>query len=125
MPAHRKIDIVDQLPTAYEDLLLRIKRRNELRARITRQYLHEMKSALAEMARVTMKNGHVVIVIGNNAVCGESLRNDEFIVDTLGELGLNLDIGVIDHIKSRGLMTKRNKTASVISRECVLVFRKQ
>jgi len=125
LPAHRRIEIVDQLPTAYEDLLLRIKRRNEMRARITRQYLHEMKSALAEMARVTMKNGHVVIVIGNNAVCGESLRNDEFIVDTLEGLGLALDIGVIDHIKSRGLMTKRNKTASVISRECVLVFRKQ
>jgi hypothetical protein len=30
----------------------------------------------------------------------------------------------VDDIRSRGLMTKRNKTASVISREWVTVFRK-
>lgn len=124
LPMYRQIDVKEQLPTPYENLLLRIGRKNETRARITRQYLHEMKSALVEMARVTKRNGHIVLVIGNNVVCGEALRNDEFIVNTLEGLGLCLEIGLIDHIKSRGLMTKRNKTASVISRECVLVFRK-
>jgi hypothetical protein len=37
---------------------------------------------------------------------------------------MTLELSLIDHIKSRGLMTKRNQTASVIAREAVLVFRK-
>lgn len=124
LPQHRRDEIDDQLPRRYEDLLLRIKKKNTLRARITRQYLHEMTRALSEMARVVADRGHVVIVIGNNMVCGEPLRNNEFVVDVLEERGLTLNIGLIDHIKSRGLMTKRNRTASMISRECVLVFKK-
>jgi hypothetical protein len=124
LPAHLEDEIKEELPSAYEELLVRIKRKNELRARITRRYLHEMQKALSEMARVSATKGHVVIVIGNNMVCGEPLRSDEFVTEVLHEHGLTLDIGLIDHIKSRGLMTKRNKTASIISRECVLVFRK-
>jgi DNA modification methylase len=124
LPQYRQQEIKDHLPDPYEELLLRIKKKNEMRARITQQYLHEMKSALSEMVRVTAKNGHVVIVIGNNMVCGEALRSDQFMVDILQAEGLSLEIGLIDHIKSRGLMTKRNKTASMISRESVLVFKK-
>lgn len=117
-------EIRGQLPKAYEQLLQRVQKKNETRARITRQYLHEMKEALSEMARVASVGGHVVLVVGNNMVCGEPLRNDKYVVNVLQELGLKLEIGLIDHIKSRGLMTKRNKTASMISRECVMVFTK-
>jgi hypothetical protein len=112
------------LPDKYEELITRIQEKNGLRARITRQYLHEMKDALSEMVRVTAKRGHIVIVIGNNVVCGEPLRNDTYVTEVLQAHGMSLEVGLIDHIKSRGLMTKRNKTASMISRECVLVFRK-
>jgi hypothetical protein len=124
LPAYREDAIMGELPKTYEEMLVRIKSMNEMRARITRQYLHEMKTALSEMARVTAVRGHIVIVIGNNMVCGEPLRSDEFVTEVLQGHGLALDVGLIDHIKSRGLMTKRNKTASIISRECVLVFRK-
>lgn len=124
-PVHRNDEIYDDLPNIYEDLLLRIEKKNPLRARITRQYLHELKAALSEMARVISANGHIVIVIGNNLVCGELVRNDSYITEILTGYDFSLDIGLIDHIKSRGLMTKRNKTASVISRECVLVFSKK
>jgi len=124
LPRYRQQEIKDHLPDQYLELLFRIKKKNELRARITQQYLHEMKTALSEMARVTKRNGHIVIVIGNNMVCGEALRNDHFVVEVLRAEGLSFEIGLIDHIKSRGIMTKRNKTASVISRELVLVFKK-
>jgi hypothetical protein len=83
-----------------------------------------MKKALTEMARVTSAGGRIVLVVGNNMVCGEPLRNDEYVTHVLQDLGLTLEIGLLDHIKSRGLMTKRNKTASIISRESVLVFAK-
>lgn len=120
----RERDEVEELPEAYDRLLLQVQKMNETRAQITRQYLFEMKRALTEMARVTSAGGRIVLVVGNNMVCGEPLRNDEYVAHVLQDLGLRLEIGLIDHIKSRGLMTKRNKTASIISRETVLVFAK-
>lgn len=123
-PKFRRVMPQGELPNSYEDVLGKITEKNELRGFITRQYLLEMKDALVEMVSVTQKNGHIVIVTGNNQVCNETLRNDEFIVTVLTSLGLNLELSLIDHIKSRGLMTKRNRTASVISRESVLVFSK-
>jgi tRNA G10 N-methylase Trm11 len=108
----------------YKSQLERIEKINPTRARITKLYLIEMAQALKEIVRVMAKGGHFVLVSGNNNVCGEVLRNDEYFTHVLLNLGLRLEISLIDHIKSRGLMTKRNKTASVISRESVLVFSK-
>lgn len=124
IPLHKRADECAPIPRAYEELVNRIEAMNPHRALITRHYLSDMRAALQEMARVTRPHGHVVIVIGNNQVCGQPLRNDDYVTQTLQELGLSLDLHLIDHIKSRGLMTKRNKTASVISRESVLLFSK-
>lgn len=122
VPAFRQQELGQELPDKYEDLLRKVKKTNDLRSRITRQYLHEMRDALTEMARVVSPTGRIVLIVGNNQVCGEPLRNDEFVSEMLGDLGLNRELALLDHIKSRGLMTKRNKTASLISRESVLVF---
>lgn len=125
VPLYRRENISKRLPDVYEHLLLKVRNKNKTRELITRQYLYDMESALSEMARVTSKGGRIVLVVGNNQVCGEPLRNDQYVVHVLQGLGLNLEVGLIDHIKSRGLMTKRNKTASVISLESVLVFTKK
>lgn len=112
------------LPRKFEALLKIIQSRNELRARITKRYLIEMQCVVHEISRILSINGRVVFVIGNNQVCGEVLRNDEFLIRCFEKTGMELELSMIDNIKSRGLMTKRNKTASVISRETVLVFRR-
>lgn len=125
VPLYRRDKISKPLPEEYEQLLQKVRNKNKTRELITRQYLYEMESALSEMARVTSKGGRIVLVVGNNQVCGEPLRNDKYVIHVLQELGLNLELDLIDHIKSRGLMTKRNKTASVISLESVLVFSKK
>jgi hypothetical protein len=125
VPLYRQDNISMQVPDEYEHLLEKIKQTNKTRELITRHYLYEMKNALSEMARVTSKGGRIVLIVGNNQVCGEPLRNDKYVVHVLQELGLHLELGLIDHIKSRGLMTKRNKTASVIWLESVLVFSKK
>lgn len=124
IPRFRQEEISTPLPNEYERLLAKVKIKNTKRALITRHYLNDMRRALSEMARVTAKGGHIVLVVGNNQVCGEPLRNDRYVIHVLQELGLNLELSLIDHIKSRGLMTKRNKTASIISLESVLVFSK-
>lgn len=112
------------LPREFEILLLDIKKRNNLRHEITRQYLADMQQALAEISKVISPGGYAIIVVGNNEVCGEVLRNDTFCISTMEACGMNLEMHLIDSIKSRSLLLKRNSSAPAISRESILVFSK-
>ena len=112
------------LPENYKCLIEKIAQTNKTRARITQKYLIEMEQVTKELSRILAVNGRIILVLGNNQVCGETLRNDEFMIYCFKKYGLNLKLVLIDDIKSRGLMTKRNRTASIISRETVLIFEK-
>ncbi|WP_089606606.1 class I SAM-dependent methyltransferase [Acinetobacter piscicola] len=112
------------LPEKYRYLIEKIAKTNKSRARITQKYLIEMEQVAKELSRVLAPNGRIIFVLGNNQVCGETLRNDEFMTYCFQKYGLKLKLVLIDDIKSRGLMTKRNRTASIISRETVLIFEK-
>lgn len=94
------------------------------RAFIVGNYLNEMKSAIDESVRVLKKGGFMIIVIGNNTVCGRPFDTQDYLTTYITSKGLTLQFKLIDDIKSYGLMTKRNKTASRISCEWVLVFKK-
>lgn len=98
--------------------------KNKQRAYIVGNYLQEMKIALNESIRVLKRNGYMVIIIGNNKVCDMEFNTQEYLTEYLLSKGLTLKFKLIDDIKSYGLMTKRNKTADIISREWVLVFKK-
>ncbi|MDN3558609.1 hypothetical protein [Vreelandella neptunia] len=124
VPASRVIDYDLKLDVDYQKFIDKVDSINPRRAKINFYYLIELMLSLREMARVIHPGGRIVIVIGNNKVCGLDLRNDIFAKRILIESGLDLELALVDTIKSRGLMTKRNKTASMISRENVLVFRK-
>ncbi|HEV8505127.1 MAG TPA: hypothetical protein VGQ53_07010 [Chitinophagaceae bacterium] len=94
------------------------------RAYISANYLIEMRQSLTEAVRVLKKNGYFVLVIANNQICGVEFKTQEYLTDILESLGLKLILKLVDDIKSYGLMTKRNKTASIITCEWVLVFKK-
>lgn len=94
------------------------------RAHIVANYLNEMKIALDESIRVLKHGGYFVMVIGNNTVCGHEFDTQAYLTEYMISKGLSLEFKLIDDIKSYGLMTKRNKTASRISCEYVLVLRK-
>ena len=94
------------------------------RAFIVGNYLNEMKSAIDESVRVLKTDGYMIIVIGNNTVCGRPFDTQDYLTTYITSKGLTLQFKLIDDIKSYGLMTKRNKTASRISCEWVLVFKK-
>ncbi|KAA6335626.1 hypothetical protein EZS27_016168 [termite gut metagenome] len=98
--------------------------KNKLRAYIVGNYLLEMKVALEEAIRVLKNDGYFIIVIGNNKVCDMEFNTQEYLTEYIQDKGLKLQFKLIDDIKSYGLMTKRNKTADIISREWVLVFKK-
>ena len=94
------------------------------RAFIMGNYLNEMKSAIDESIRVLKTGGFMIIVIGNNTVCGRPFDTQDYLTTYIISKGLTLQFKLIDDIKSYGLMTKRNKTASRISCEWILVFKK-
>ena len=94
------------------------------RAFLAANYLNEMKVAFDESFRVLKTGGYMVIVIGNNIVCKRRFNTQDYITTYLEELGMKLQFKLIDDIKSYGLMTKRNKTASTITSEWVLVLKK-
>ena len=105
-------------------LIQKIKVKSIERANIACQYLLEMKTSIDEMIRVLNTNGYLVIVIGNNMICDFEFNTQEYLTTYITSKGLILDFKLIDSINSYGLMTKRNKTADIISREYILVFKK-
>ncbi len=121
----RKAITTEVIPCSLEIFINDISKKNELRAQIAQQYFIEMHQSISEISRVTKKGGNVIVVIGNNQVCGELIHNDDFIVQAFNHFGMSLELRLVDNIKSRGLMTKRNSTASIISHESILVFLKR
>lgn len=107
-----------------DKLLKTLFEKNKLRAYIVGNYLLEMKIALDESIRVLKNEGFLIIVVGNNKVCDIEFNTQEYLTEYIQSKGLVLQFKLIDDIKSYGLMTKRNKTADIISREWILVFKK-
>ena len=64
------------------------------------------------------------MIIGNNTIAGYEFMTHEYLMKIAERIGFSIELILIDDIKSRGLMTKRNKTASIISREYIVVFKK-
>lgn len=124
----RKLALAEIPSTGNEEAdkrLLRISARNRTRAVIAASYLREMEEAFREVARCLRPGGHLVLVAGNNSICGMEFRTNDYLISMLNALGMTTKLRLVDAIRSRGLMTRRNATASVITREWVTVLRKK
>lgn len=108
-----------------DKLLKEIYKINPLRAHIASNYLLEMTQAIKESIRVLKPKKHLVLVAANNKVCGYEFKTQDYLRQIAEENGMTTICRLIDDIKSYGLMTKRNKTASVITCEWVLVLKKK
>lgn len=104
--------------------LNRIWAANPVRSAIAGVYLNEMREALRECYRVLKKGGYLVLVAANNQVCGQQFKTQEYLRQIAEGIGFTTVLRLVDVIRSRGLMTIRNRTAGVITREWVLVFHK-
>ena len=105
-------------------LIASIRESNPLRAHIASNYLIEMRAAFAEMARVTKKGGWLVLVSGQNVICGNAFDTPAYLENIATDLGFQTRARFVDAIRSRGLMTKRNRTAGLISQEVIAVMQK-
>ena len=110
--------------TSEQSALQSIDASNRLRASIASTYLHEMHDAVREISRVLKPGGYLVLVSANNRVCGRLFATERMLREMCESFGLKVRLRLVDHIRSRGLMTTRNSTASVITREWVTVFEK-
>lgn len=107
-----------------DSLIATIAKENQSRAKIVGTYLIEMRAALTEAVRVLRAGGCFVLVIGDNTVCGRRFASSDYLRTMLEEMGMTTILSVVDPIPSRGLMTRRNKTAGIIAAESVIVLRK-
>lgn len=97
---------------------------NPVRATIAATYLNEMESVIQELFRVTKPGGYVVLVSANSTICGTMFPTPAYLQEIAEDWGFRTILRLIDDIRSRGLMTKRNKTASIITQEWIHVFQK-
>ena len=107
-----------------DEMIPEIYLRNPLRACILTDYLKAMRQAFLEVDRVLAPGGVIVLVSGNNTVCGLDVPTSMFLRSILEGIGFADVLCLVDDIRSRGLMTKRNKTAGLIAQEWVSVYRK-
>ena len=87
-------------------------------------YLLEMRKAMLRSYEIIAERGHLVLVVGDNTFQGERFRTSEYLQNICEDAGFKTRAVLIDQIKSRGLLTRRNSTAGIITDEKVIVFRK-
>jgi hypothetical protein len=105
-------------------LLDQIGKINPLRRQIAATFLSEMRDALKQTYALVRPGGHVVLVVGNNTVCGRVFDTQRYLTEISRDLGLELLVRMEDRIRSRGLITKRHSSASVIGKETILILKK-
>lgn len=105
-------------------LLQSISKINPRRAAIAETYLKEMDQVLKNCNDVLKNQGWLILIAANNLFCGKDFLTQEYIKDIALKYNFTLKAQFIDDIASYGLMTKRNKTAGIISCEWVHVFQK-
>jgi len=94
------------------------------RARLMANYFSDMRVCFANLFRVLKPGAHLVIVVGNNRVLRHRIPNHQILADLGALQGFEVKLMLMDEIKSRGLMTKRNTTADVIPAEWIIIFQK-
>jgi DNA modification methylase len=116
-------EIEDETITGVKDadkLLRQVRKNNPLRAHIASTYLVEIHSSLLAMHRILKCGGQLIMITGPNTICGNNFDTPTFVEELAHRAGFVTQFKLMDHIRSRGLMTKRNKTAGMITSEVVL-----
>lgn len=110
---------------AADALLKNVFKKYPLRAQIASTYLLEMKASIQETHRTLKQGGYFALVAGANRLCGEDFNTPDYLRRIAESAGFKTKLVLVDTIQSRGLMTKRNRTAGLIPQEWVFLFQRQ
>ncbi|MEA3274820.1 MAG: DNA adenine methylase [Pseudomonadota bacterium] len=122
----KKSDVSANLATGLDEadiVLTRLRGKSPLRAHLMATYLLEMRDALTELSRALKRDGYAILVLGNNKVCAEAFDTVRFTTTLAEQVGFSTVLHIVDEIKSRGLMTRRNKNSGIIETESVVVLK--
>ena len=107
-----------------DELLAEAWRKNEERGAIAATYLAELGVSMKSVAAMLKPGGTMVVVLGANRLCGRAFPTPDIVNRMIIDSGLELTLQLVDSIRSRGLMTKRNTTAGQIACEEIRVYKK-
>lgn len=97
---------------------------NPVRAHIGAVYLNEMRRAFALLDQVISDDGYLVIVAGPSQFLTHIFDTPGYLVSLAEEYNFVLKERVDDPIRSRRLMTARNRKASAIQYEALLTLQR-
>ena len=107
-----------------DDIIRQINDNNHYRASVTSLYFNQMIKVFKEIKRVLKPGGELVLVIGDNESCDIEIQNHVFLASIANDLGLRQELLLRDPVKSRGMMTKRHKSAGMIADDWIILFKK-
>ncbi len=102
----------------------KISKFSKLRAFQMSRYFTDMQLILKKLKPRLRSDDYFVLIIGNNRLCNTIIPMDKHIKTLCEETGFEVNFELIDKIKTRGLMTKRNNTSSMINSEKVIIMKK-
>lgn len=108
----------------FEPEISEIAKASPRHANVVRRYLHDMDTAFENTIDALTDNGVLVLVCGDNLVCGRRICTWQVLTRMLSERHMELFDGFADTIKDRLLAPKRSGHKGIIKQEMVLAFRK-
>lgn len=107
-----------------DDVIEFIFKKDSVRSYIMYKYFSEMKKTFQEFKRVLNPSGRFCITIGDNVVRKTPINTHELIIALAKNVEFETERVGYDEIKTHALMIKRNRTAGLMNKEWVMVFKK-
>ena len=114
---------IPSLPSDQVRLIELVGERDQRRSKMLIRYLVKLQEFTAELRRVLRINGNAFVCLGTSHFAGLPIDLSACFIALAEDVGLKLVARMMDPIPSRGLLTKRNGSASVIKFDDVLWFR--
>lgn len=105
-------------------LLKKISLRNPTRAAMFSSYVRYLYDFVSECKRVLKPGGQAFVTFGTSHIAGYRVEMDKYFRAAASREGFNIVATIVDNIPSRGMITKRHKSAACISDERVVWIRK-
>jgi len=107
-----------------DNLCNRIAKLSRDRAVMVNKYFNNMYKVLNNAYRILKKDGCMILVVGDNKVCGYDVKTHRFLAIIGESVGFKNELIIKDPIRSRGMITKRHINGGLINDEFVVVLKK-
>jgi SAM-dependent methyltransferase len=107
-----------------DKIIKKIYKINKKSAYIVYKYFFNMEKNLQECNKVLKKDGHYILVVGNNWVRGIEIPIHRGLLHIAKRNGFKLEEIGYDLITNRKFMTKRNNTVPIIEKDWVIDLHK-